>query len=252
MIVHNKIFNIRMDLIGSYLHSAGEDEYDEIGIYSDMLDVLAKRLKARIKQHYQNVILITGGTGSGKSNLAIQLIKAIDPDWDLRENYIYSIHDLARKLAHRETASPISLFDEGSVILNSLNFNRKEDKAVSNLFNTMRSLGWTTVIACPLPKNLNGSVKEAHLTYHLICPDKPLIEGYDRRGFFEVYLPIRRQWSDKVYSKCLAAGVHRKMPKALNEQYEEIKLDKQMRLLDDFVKEFGRSEGVASDGEDEP
>lgn len=250
MIVHNKIFNVRMELIGSYLHPSGEDEFDEIGIYRDMLDVLAKRLKARIKNHYQNVILITGGTGSGKSNLAIKLIKTIDPDWDLRENFIYSAKDLARKLRHRATASPISLFDEGSVILGSLNFNKKEDKAIANLFHTMRSLGWTTVICIPDPDGLNSSVKLNHLTYHLVCPDKPLVEGYDRRGFFEVYTPQKPQWSKKIYYKCLAAGIHTKMSKALSEEYEEIKLDKQLALLDDFIKEFGE-DAVIADGEDE-
>lgn len=229
----NRVMNAQMDLVGSYPRG----DRQEYGIYSDMLQVLAKRLKAHIKNHYQNVIVITGGTGSGKSTLAIQLARAIDPNWSISENYIYTPSDLAAKINHRHTSSPISLYDEGSVIFNSLNFNRKEDKSLVTLFETMRSLGWTSIICLPNIKNLNASIKETHLTYHLICPDSPLVQGYDRRGFFELYYPRRYQWTSKVYHVCCGAGVFSKLPKALDDEYQEIKLAKQMALLDKFVTE---------------
>lgn len=229
----NHILKTEMDLVGVYPRG----DMQEYGIYSDMLPIIARRLRSRIKDHYQNVVVVTGGTGSGKSTLAIQLAKAIDPNWSLTDNYIYSAKDLAVKLNHRETASPISLYDEGSVIFNSLNFNRKEDKSLVTLFDTMRSLGWTSIICLPNIKNLNTTIRETHLTYHLMCPDRPLVPGYDRRGFFELYYPRTYQWTSKMYHICCGAGVFSKLPKALDSEYQEIKLSKQMALIDGFVKD---------------
>lgn len=233
--VLNQIMRTDMDLVGSYLR--GTNDIREFGIYSDMLQVLARRLKSRLKDRYQNVVVITGGTGSGKSTLAIQLALAMDPHWDLSENYIYSAADMARKLNHRQTASPISLYDEGSVIFNSLNFNRKSDKDLIVLFDTMRSLGWTSIICLPNIRNLNSNIRETHLTYHLVCPDKPLVEGYDRRGFFELYYARTYQWSAKTFYVCCGAGTFTKLPKAVDAVYQEIKLSKQMALLDGFIKD---------------
>lgn len=233
MKVYNNFLHTKMDLVGEY----STPDIDQ-GIYSDMLPVMAKRFKERLDDQYQNVIVITGGTGSGKSNLAINLARMLDPHWDLEENIIYSAADMAVKLDHLETASPISLYDEGSVVLNALNFNRKEDRDFMDLFDSMRSLGWTSILCLPNLKNLNGSLKATHMDYHFICPDKPLVEGYDRRGFFETYVPHTYQWTNKVYNLNCGAGVFSKIPRSVDTVYQDIKRRKQVKIIKKFVKTY--------------
>ena len=121
---------------------------------SDTLDLFVKELKENIKKGYQNIIVIEGGTGSGKSSAAIWLAKTMDPKWSISENYIYSLEDLKKKLDkadHGEKVSPISLFDEAVVSLNSRNSSRTEDKDMLILFNTMRSRGWHNIPRVTLP-----------------------------------------------------------------------------------------------------
>ena len=123
-----------LDLIGTFGPGG------KYPIYSNLLDVFADVLKKNIKNGHQNVVVANGGTGSGKSTLLIDLCYKMSRDWELTENYIYSLKDLKRKLS-KPDSSPISLFDEGSVSLNSFNSQRAEDKAMSVLFDTMRSWG---------------------------------------------------------------------------------------------------------------
>lgn len=232
------------------MHAIATYRNDEYAIYSDMLDVLARILKRRIKQHYQNVICITGMTGSGKSTLALNLIWRLDPDWTL-DNYIYDASDLAKKLKHKETANPISLFDEGSVSLNSLNFARSSDKAITIMLDTCRSLGWTTIICIPSINDLSKRVRDHLLDYVLMCPSRSLINGYDKRGFFELYKPRRAPWASSTFYDLQGAGIFGKLPADKTDEYERVKFRHQMELLDRFVEENTEPKKKKSKKEDE-
>lgn len=209
----------------------------EYCIYSDMLKVLAKRLKDRLKKHYQNVIVVCGPTGSGKSTLALNLIYELNPDWDIGENYIYDVSDLARKLAHKERADKISLYDEGSVSFNSLNHARKGDKEQVILLDTCRSLGWTTIICIPSLNDLNKRIRDHLIDYVLMCPGKPLEFGLETRGFFELYKPHRNPWASSTYFELQGAGIYDKLPARIDDEYQRIKFEHQMKLLNDFTKD---------------
>lgn len=206
----------------------------EHGIYADALTPFAKMLKARIRRNYQNVVAVTGPTGSGKSSLAISLCLAIDPTWSLKDNYIYSVGDLKRKLASTSTSSPISLFDEGSVSLNSGNAMRREDKELVTLFDTMRSLGWTSVICIPSIDSLNRKVREHHIDFMLMCPSSAPIKGYDPRGFAKIYRHVYRDWG-KPYYELIATTLYPKLPRKVDEQYQRIKKAHQMELISKFI-----------------
>lgn len=240
------VYNARMHCDMHALMPYKDDEYC---IYSDMLKVLARQLKGRLKKKYQNVIVVCGPTGSGKSTLALRLIYELNPDWDIRDNYIYDVSDLARKLKHKETADKISLYDEGSVSFNSLNHARKGDKEQVVLLDTCRSLGWTTVICIPSFYDLNKRIRDHLVDYVLMCPSKPLRFGLETRGFFEVFKPHREPWAKSTYFECQGAGVFDKLTGAIAEEYQAVKFEHQMRLLDQFTKDHGKDED--EDEEDE-
>lgn len=222
-------------------------------VCSDTLDLFVKELKQRVKDGYQNVIVIEGGTGSGKSSAAIRLAKTMDPDWNITENYIYSLEDLKEKLdrANRgEKVSPISLFDEAVVSLNSRNAMRSDDKNMLILFNTMRSRGWTTILCVPSIFDLNKAVRATHVDYKLRCPDKSPIKGVPKRGFLEFSKAKRSEYSrsNEPYWYLFAAGVYPPLEKEWNEEYQKLKYAKQDELILDFIN--GETPGKKKKGED--
>lgn len=217
-----------VELIGSYM-----DGGTVRGIYSDITEAFAAVLARNIKAKHQNVVVVDGHTGSGKSNFAIGLCLAMDKDWDLEKNYIYSVADLRRKLRDPD-ANPISLFDEGSISLNSNNSQRRDDKLLVALFDTMRSRGWTTIICCPSMFDLNKRIRDHHVDYRCVCPPRAPIRGYEARGFVKLYKHVYREWG-KSYWDLMGTGIFDRLKPRYLKRYEAIKKAHQDELLRSFI-----------------
>lgn len=207
---------------------------DYVVVYDDLLSPLAKLLKTRIKAHYQNTILIEGGTGSGKSTIGVQLCQMVDKNWSLAEDYVYGSEDLKNKLAKPNT-SPVSLLDEGSVSLNSYNSLRADDKMLTVLMDTWRSLGKTTIICIPNRNDLNKRIRTNHIDYLIKCPAQSPIPGRKARGFCELYIHRYRDWGDDWW-KPIGLTRFPKLDRKTQAEYDKIKLSHQMDLIDKFVE----------------
>ena len=231
---HNNYLDADMEVVGSYRQGGARRL-----IYADVLPPFAQVLKDRLKDDHQNVIVITGGTGTGKSTLAIQICnemaKALgERKWQVADNYIYSVEDLKLKLKEADSSSSINLFDEGSISLNSNNSQRSEDKMMVALFDTMRTLGWTSVICIPHIDSLNKRVRLYHMDYRIICPNRELMPGYGVRGFAQLYKHILRDFG-KPYDKLIATTTFTKLKPKQDEQYNTIKRLHQRQLIDEFI-----------------
>lgn len=204
-------------------------------VYDDLLTPLAKLMKNRIKAHYQNTVLIEGRTGSGKSTIGVKLCQLIDRKWDLRNDYVYGSKDLKAKLRN-PGSSPVSLLDEGSVSLNSYNSQKTDDKMLTILMDTWRSLGKTTIICMPNRNDLNKRVRINHLDFMIKCPVKSPVPGMKPRGFFTVYIHEYRDWGDDWW---MPVGTSRftKLDKRTQEVYDQIKLEHQMALIEKYVED---------------
>lgn len=224
-VAHNSYFDRDLEIVA--LDNNGDP------IYSDLLTPFAEMLKKRIRSKRQNIIAVVGGTGSGKSTLAIQLCRRIDYKWDLAENYIYSTEDLKRKLS-RPDSSPINLFDEGSVSLNSSNSMQKDDKMMVVLFDTMRSRGWTTIICIPSLDSLNKRIRTYHLDYLIMCPNTTPLRGYDKRGFAKIYEHVLRDWG-QPWDKPIGTTLFDRLPPRIDKEYQAIKTEHQNLLIQRFI-----------------
>lgn len=226
-----------------------------VGIYSDTFDIFVKILAKRTKNRQQNVVMVEGDTGSGKSTLAIQmayaLAKALGKDFDLNKDYIYSIDDLWKKLED-PNASPISLIDEAVLVLNSKRSQSNDSVDIVNLFNTMRSRGWSTILCAPSIKLINKDVRCLHVDYDLYCSseDNSFLPGYGR-GFFELSKMKRKRFSkksaDEPYQMLLSTGVFKALPKRIDDEYQPIKSRAQDTLLANAIERRKRVMGVKGD-----
>lgn len=226
----------KMHIVAQYKTFFGRKE----GIYSDAYDDLIKRLAQRIKDDLQNVIVIEGETGSGKSamalNLCLDLARELKVGFDLEHDYVYSADDLWKKLG-REDSNVISLMDEGTVTISSNNAMRASDKQIATLFDTMRSKHWTTVICTPNLNRLNSVIRKDHTEFKIRCAskNKPLIRGYGR-GFFECRRAVRNEFGkDEPRWYMMYAGIFGDYPPMLRDEYLHIKEMHQDQLMRQYV-----------------
>ena len=238
-VVYNKRWsNRKMHLMRTYRRSG-----QVVGIYSDAFDIFIKTLADRIKNHQQNVVHVAGGTGSGKSTLAIQmcyaLAKKLNVSFDLNEDYIYSVDDLWNKL-QKPNASPISLIDEAALILNAKRSQSNDSVDIVNLFNTMRSRGWSTFVVSPTIGQINKDVRCTHVDFSIYCSseDDSFLPGFGR-GFFEISKAKRSRYSKKSsgepYWVLLATGVFKELPKKIDDLYQPIKDRAQTVLIENMI-----------------
>lgn len=225
-----KMLDADMEVLAGYKYGKRE----QVVFGGEAVYKFARMLNQRIRDQRQNVIVVVGSTGSGKSTFAIQLARQMNPKWSLADNYIYGVEDLKRKLEDPH-ADPISLFDEGSVALNSNNSMKSDDKMMVVLFDTMRSRGWTSIICIPALEMLNKRVREEHANYLCICPSRPIIPGYEPRGFVQIFEHVQLDWS-KSFWKLRLTTVYNKLSPRQQREYDEIKTKHQAELIQKFIE----------------
>ncbi len=239
-IVRNRHTGRKMHLIGTYYTFYGRLE----GVYSDAYDDLIRRLAWRVTHDMQNVIIIDGWTGSGKSamalNICLDLSRKLKVGFDLSKDYIYDMSDLWKKLDD-EHANPINLLDEGTVTIASNTAQERQSKQFTTLLDTMRSRHWTTIICTPGFKRVNAVVRKNHADFKIRCASKthPLIKGYGR-GFFECRRVRRLEFEDPNDDPTwtmMYAGVFKDYPPMLRDEYLAIKSSRQDVLTKRFITE---------------
>ena len=236
--VFNRSLGLRMQLEATYVVSGRTR-----GIFADMLERFAYAIVRRQRKNYQTVVVVTGRTGSGKSNLAVQLAmeiaRQLGETWDVVDNYIYELADLKRKLtAYQENpqgVSRINLMDEGTVILSNRSVMAKEDRGIVTLFETLRSYGFITILCAPSFARLNMSIRENLTDYLVVCPDKRIHPNYPCRGSFEVFEPNYARWEQGIYWTHLGSGTFPPLEGEVKERYEKIKLAHQRKITDKML-----------------
>lgn len=233
--VKSVYFDQPLKAVGSYYYG------DQLQIVSsNLINRLALKIKSKIEKDNQVMISISGATSSGKSTLAVWLIKELCTlfNWpfDFKDMYIYEPKDLAEKLK-RKCENKINWFDEGSVALDSLSTTSKVGKLFNNFFNTMRLRHFITIICCPDDDELSKRIMK-HADLYIECPDKPPFPPqfkFGARGFFYVSFRIK-YGSGKVWDQRIATGTYKKLPKKLKDEYEAIKRSHNYDFEDEFIK----------------
>ena len=209
-------------------------------VYSNLINRLALKIKAKIEKDNQALIVISGPTSSGKSTLAVWIIKELCSlfgwPFDFDDIYLYSPEDLARKLK-RKSANKINWFDEGSVAMDSLSTTSKVGKLFSQFFNTMRLRHYITIVCSPDDAELSKRIMK-HADLFLECPSKspfPPQFKFQARGFFYVSYRVTYA-SGKRWEERIATGTYNKLPKKLKDEYEAIKKNRNVDFEDEFIK----------------
>lgn len=228
---------------GCKLHRAPRDADDGIPIYLDLIDGLVFKLKRRIALNFQNVVLIVGGTGSGKSHLGVQICEAMDPFFSLAGDYVYGPEDFAAKIERSDTepVCPITLMDEGTLVFNKLDYQTKNGKDILKLLDISRTLGWTLIVCGPSLDEFNSKFLAVHVDYMIDAGSGPAVRGYKRRGWFKIYQKRKTLFS-KVFWKQISWGTFKQLTPSKKKEYDTYKSEAIRRFKAFYAKRNRREE----------
>lgn len=196
-------------------------------LYKDLLQLLAKDMHDNVAAHYDNIVMIEGGEGSGKSNLAWNLIEHYSPGFDIGQTYVYNMDGIRDRFKNADYGGGLFWMDETSQIASNRTWQSEDNKDLVSILETSRSKGFLICGCVPSIDRVDIYLRSFRMRYQLVC--RPMTfpsTGYKVRGIFEL---LKRDNADQRM-KHVGYGLFDPMPDEASQIYEPIKADFQERF----------------------
>jgi hypothetical protein len=129
------------------------------GTYNPFLEFI----KDRIRHNKNCIIVIVGGTGSGKSWAALSLAEALDPEFTT-DNITFSAKKFIKLIRKDFPPGSVLMFDEGGVDLSAREFMSKKNRILSKILQTVRYKNHIIILTVPDLKFIDTHARKlAHL-----------------------------------------------------------------------------------------
>ena len=142
-------------------------KYYKSYLFDGLFDELIKEMHKNVANKYDNVLVIYGGEGTGKSHLAYQIAKAYNPNFDMSRNYIYNYDSFLQRITEDLNDPPGTVYwlDEGSNIASNREWMKQDNISFISILEMFRSRGWTLIFCIPLLSRLDVYIRETRVRY---------------------------------------------------------------------------------------
>ena len=203
-------------------------------LYDGLDGALVKEMHANIDDHLDNLIVIHGFEGTGKSHMAYHLAKLFNPDFDIRKNYIYEFSEFLSRVTDDLDSPPGTVYwlDEASNIASNRDWMHTDNKEFIKVLEMFRSRGWTLILCIPQLDRLDLYIRETRARYLI----RTAVMSWDsdkrsskKRGYFSLE---RVDFSNNYRSvKKVGFGEFPPIPEPDLSVYEKIKLESQTKKI---------------------
>lgn len=209
-----------------------------------LLEHLAEDMHTNVEKDFDNLIVVAGKEGSGKSNLAYHLCKLYDPDFNVEDGYIYEFHAFIEKLTENQGGDRGKIFwmDEATNIASNRDWMKNDNKTFIQMLEMMRSRGWSLVMCIPSVERLDVYIREFRLRYLLVTKEMKWENNQTfGRGYVEIKLPLKNdRWRTIGYAR------FPQMSKDEKEKYEQIKMSHQDEKIQEIQRKVEKEKRTKS------
>lgn len=184
-----------------------------------------------IANEYDNVVVIQGKEGSGKSQLAYQICKCLDPEFNMEDSYVYNYQEFVEAIQKSDEHDRGKIFwmDEGSLVASNREAMTESNKKFVQVLETMRSRGWTLIMTIPSIDRLDLYIREYRVRYLLTALEMSWDgDTAKKRGYFELAF---KRGKDLSSFYTVAYGKYGKMTPEEQKIYNKLKGASQKRLM---------------------
>ncbi len=219
-------------------------------LYMELLDILIWDMQEKVMDHFDNLVVIIGDEGTGKSNLAYHVCTKYDPDFDMRKSLSWTWDKFLDQLLAESGDKKVYWLDEAVNVAGGREWMKEANKMLIRILQTQRSVERTLVMCIPVFRNIDVYIR-THRCSHLLVAQRMRWEG-DRekvRGYFEMKVPPENRKEpepdedpvDWFVSK--GFGRFSAMPPEASKIYEEMKGESQ---VDSLIEMKERTEEMRS------
>lgn len=202
----------------------------------DLMGCMIQEMHENIANHYDNLVVVVGPEGSGKSNNGYWICKNFDPEFSIQDGYIYDIGPWLEKLDKGEVKGKVFWFDEATNIASNRDWMKDQNKALIQLLEMLRSYGMTLVMCIPKLERLDVYIRETRMRYLVTCADRSWdIDQERKRGYFEL-----KRWP-KFHTVCW--GTFPIMPPEEKQIYERLKAQSQKDKAHEIFEKYQENNG---------
>ena len=154
-----------------------------------LTDRLVENMKENVANDYDNLVIICGAEGVGKSNMAVDLCKSYDPTFTVEDRYIYDFFPFLQKLEKdfkEDGKGRAYLMDEATNLVSNRDWNKEDNKHMIQLLEMFRSRGLTLVMCIPSFDRLDVYIREHRARFKIECKDLPKGNKFGGRGYYEL------------------------------------------------------------------
>lgn len=161
-------------------------------LYKDLLKKLADDMHQNVRANYDNVILATGGEGSGKSSLMYQILKSYKKDWndatDIEQSYTYNMDLLRERFAAADWGNGMFWMDETTQIASNRDWQSDDNKDFVSVLETFRSKKFLFGGCAPKIERVDIYLRDFRMRYRAHCQPVTFEHaGLCKRGIFELF-----------------------------------------------------------------
>ena len=208
-------------------------------LYDDLLERLAEDMHRTVENNFDNVVMVEGAEGSGKSNMIWNILNAYEPGFSISQSYVYNMDGIRDRFAEADYGGGLFWMDETSQIASNRTWQSRDNQDLVSILETSRSKGFTICGAIPSITRADIYLREHRMRYLVRCKPMKFNGHVYERGIFELYK--RDMQSDKM--RHVGYGFYKEMPKEAKEEYEPIKAEFQERFRKKIAEGVQREKG---------
>ena len=199
-------------------------------LYDDLLGRLAEHMHSNVDDDFDNVVVIEGGEGVGKSAFTWNLAECYQPGFDFESQLTYSFDELREKLKNGNDKRSVFWLDEAYDIANKREWQSEQNRIMVKTLVKMRSRHWTLLMDVPRSSDMDFYIRDHRARYLVTVEYGMEFDNLGRRerGIFQLQVRSREtgKWVHCGYG--LFPPIPREVKK-IYEKYKEASQDKDLQ-----------------------
>ncbi len=161
-------------------------------LYRELFDRMIEDMHTNVADEFDNVILVIGEEGKGKSNLSYHVAKSFDPDFDLSKSLVYSWLQFLDSVS--EDPQKVYWFDEAVLVAAGRDWMKESNKMLIKSLQIIRSMKLAIIFNIPSIDAVDLYIRSFRTRYLLIAHEMRWNDDSEaHRGYAELKIPLTKQ-----------------------------------------------------------